>query len=147
MAVGAANKSDGAGRRAEPAGWRRCRRGVSTRDGQVGGPMARGPASGGAERSSGEGAARRGRSGGGRGGAMDRVSSSMKQVSNPLPKVLSRRAGGGGLEAERESFERAQVRGGAAGRGRAGPVRRVMPPGGECRPRGRGRQGAVGTAR
>uniref|UniRef100_A0A8B9N2A3 Uncharacterized protein n=1 Tax=Accipiter nisus TaxID=211598 RepID=A0A8B9N2A3_9AVES len=44
---------------------------------------------------------------------MDRVSSSMKQVSNPLPKVLSRRAGGGGLEAERESFERAQVRGGA----------------------------------
>lgn len=109
--------------------------------------MARGPASGGAERSSGEGAARRGRSGGGRGGAMDRVSSSMKQVSNPLPKVLSRRAGGGGLEAERESFERAQVRGGAAGRGRAGPVRRVMPPGGECRPRGRGRQGAVGTAR
>ncbi|NXI40820.1 HIP1 protein, partial [Galbula dea] len=40
---------------------------------------------------------------------MDRVSSSMKQVSNPLPKVLSRRAGGGGLEAERESFERAQT--------------------------------------
>ncbi|KAM9614510.1 uncharacterized protein ACIBXB_021494 [Morphnus guianensis] len=71
--------------------------------------MARGPASGGAERSGGEGAARRGRSGGGRGGAMDRVSSSMKQVSNPLPKVLSRRAGGSGLEAERESFERAQT--------------------------------------
>ena len=46
---------------------------------------------------------------------MDRVSSSMKQVSNPLPKVLSRRAGGGGLEAERESFERAQVRGGPRG--------------------------------
>ncbi|XP_062363314.1 huntingtin-interacting protein 1 [Cinclus cinclus] len=40
---------------------------------------------------------------------MDRVSSSMKQVSNPLPKVLSRRGGGGGLEAERESFERAQT--------------------------------------
>ncbi|XP_075576247.1 huntingtin-interacting protein 1 [Pelecanus crispus] len=41
---------------------------------------------------------------------MDRVSSSMKQVPNPLPKVLSRRAGGGGgLEAERESFERAQT--------------------------------------
>ncbi|RMC10926.1 hypothetical protein DUI87_12639 [Hirundo rustica rustica] len=40
---------------------------------------------------------------------MDRVSSTMKQVSNPLPKVLSRRAGGGGPEAERESFERAQV--------------------------------------
>uniref|UniRef100_A0A8B9FFL4 Huntingtin-interacting protein 1 n=1 Tax=Amazona collaria TaxID=241587 RepID=A0A8B9FFL4_9PSIT len=40
---------------------------------------------------------------------MDRVSSSMKQVPNPLPKVLGRRAGGGGLEAERESFERAQT--------------------------------------
>ncbi|KAM7033399.1 huntingtin-interacting protein 1 isoform 7-T7 [Acridotheres tristis] len=40
---------------------------------------------------------------------MDRVSSTMKQVSNPLPKVLSRRGGGGGLEAERESFERAQT--------------------------------------
>ncbi|XP_017679518.1 PREDICTED: huntingtin-interacting protein 1 [Lepidothrix coronata] len=41
---------------------------------------------------------------------MDRVSSTMKQVANPLPKVLSRRAGGGGgLEAERESFERAQT--------------------------------------
>lgn len=46
---------------------------------------------------------------------MDRVSSTMKQVSNPLPKVLSRRAGGGGLEAERESFERAQVRAGQGG--------------------------------
>ncbi|KAM9177209.1 huntingtin-interacting protein 1 isoform 4-T4 [Mergus octosetaceus] len=40
---------------------------------------------------------------------MDRVSSSMKQVGNPLPKVLGRRAAGGGLEAERESFERAQT--------------------------------------
>ncbi|NWY23354.1 HIP1 protein, partial [Pheucticus melanocephalus] len=40
---------------------------------------------------------------------MDRVSSTMKQVSNPLPKVLSRRAGVGGVEAERESFERAQT--------------------------------------
>uniref|UniRef100_A0A669PCY3 Huntingtin-interacting protein 1 n=1 Tax=Phasianus colchicus TaxID=9054 RepID=A0A669PCY3_PHACC len=40
---------------------------------------------------------------------MDRVSSSMRQASNPLPRVLSRRAGGGGLEAERESFERAQT--------------------------------------
>ncbi|KAM6315892.1 huntingtin-interacting protein 1 [Podargus strigoides] len=40
---------------------------------------------------------------------MDRMSSSMKQVSNPLPKVLSRRAAGGALEAERESFERAQT--------------------------------------
>uniref|UniRef100_A0A672UMP7 Huntingtin-interacting protein 1 n=1 Tax=Strigops habroptila TaxID=2489341 RepID=A0A672UMP7_STRHB len=40
---------------------------------------------------------------------MDRVSSSMKQASNPLPKVLGRRAGGGGPEAERESFERAQT--------------------------------------
>ncbi|OXB71372.1 UNVERIFIED_CONTAM: hypothetical protein H355_011749 [Colinus virginianus] len=38
---------------------------------------------------------------------MDRVSSSMRQAANPLPRVLSRRAGGGGLEAE--SFERAQV--------------------------------------
>ncbi|XP_035415188.1 huntingtin-interacting protein 1 isoform X2 [Cygnus atratus] len=51
--------------------------------------------------------ARRGRSGGG--GAWTRVSSSMKQVGNPLPKVLGRRAAGGGLEAERESFERAQT--------------------------------------
>lgn len=50
---------------------------------------------------------------------MDRVSSTMKQVSNPLPKVLSRRAGGGGLEAERESFERAQVRAGQGGAGDA----------------------------
>ncbi|XP_035415187.2 huntingtin-interacting protein 1 isoform X1 [Cygnus atratus] len=33
----------------------------------------------------------------------------MKQVGNPLPKVLGRRAAGGGLEAERESFERAQT--------------------------------------
>ncbi|XP_026514192.1 huntingtin-interacting protein 1 isoform X3 [Terrapene carolina triunguis] len=42
---------------------------------------------------------------------MDRVSSSMKQVPNPLPKVLSRRGagGGGGLEAEREGFERSQT--------------------------------------
>ncbi|XP_077643585.1 huntingtin-interacting protein 1 isoform X4 [Lonchura striata] len=40
---------------------------------------------------------------------MERVSSTMKQVANPLPKVLSRRAGGGSLEAERESFERAQT--------------------------------------
>ncbi|XP_065587741.1 huntingtin-interacting protein 1 [Cyrtonyx montezumae] len=38
---------------------------------------------------------------------MDRVSSSMRQAANPLPRVLSRRAGGGGLEAE--SFERAQT--------------------------------------
>lgn len=35
----------------------------------------------------------------------------MKQVPNPLPKVLSRRGVGAGLEAaERESFERTQVR-------------------------------------
>ncbi|XP_067393865.1 huntingtin-interacting protein 1 isoform X4 [Emydura macquarii macquarii] len=40
---------------------------------------------------------------------MDRVSSSMKQVPNPLPKVLSRRGGGGSLEAEREGFERSQT--------------------------------------
>lgn len=35
----------------------------------------------------------------------------MKQVPNPLPKVLSRRGIGAGMEAaERESFERTQVR-------------------------------------
>ncbi|KAI1231977.1 hypothetical protein IHE44_0007623 [Lamprotornis superbus] len=43
----------------------------------------------------------------------------MDRVSNPLPKVLSRRGGGGGLEAERESFERAQVRAGQGGVGDA----------------------------
>ncbi|TKC34727.1 hypothetical protein EI555_006110 [Monodon monoceros] len=42
---------------------------------------------------------------------MDRMTSSMKQVPNPLPKVLSRRGVGAGMEAaERESFERTQVR-------------------------------------
>lgn len=42
---------------------------------------------------------------------MDRMASSMKQVPNPLPKVLSRRGVGAGIEAaERESFERTQVR-------------------------------------
>ncbi|XP_045140611.1 huntingtin-interacting protein 1 [Echinops telfairi] len=41
---------------------------------------------------------------------MDRMASSMKQVPNPLPKVLSRRGVGSGLEAaERESFERTQT--------------------------------------
>ncbi|XP_019401971.1 PREDICTED: huntingtin-interacting protein 1 isoform X2 [Crocodylus porosus] len=40
---------------------------------------------------------------------MDRVSSSMKQVSNPLPKVLGRRGGGSGLDAERDGFERSQT--------------------------------------
>ncbi|XP_007518015.1 huntingtin-interacting protein 1 isoform X2 [Erinaceus europaeus] len=41
---------------------------------------------------------------------MDRMASSMKQVPNPLPKVLSRRAVGSGVEAaERESFERTQM--------------------------------------
>uniref|UniRef100_A0A8D1W7T3 Huntingtin interacting protein 1 n=1 Tax=Sus scrofa TaxID=9823 RepID=A0A8D1W7T3_PIG len=40
---------------------------------------------------------------------MDRMASSMKQVPNPLPKVLSRRGVGAGMEAaERESFERTQ---------------------------------------
>ncbi|GAB5582795.1 huntingtin-interacting protein 1 isoform X1 [Prionailurus iriomotensis] len=40
---------------------------------------------------------------------MDRMASSMKQVPNPLPKVLSRRGVGAGIEAaERESFERTQ---------------------------------------
>lgn len=39
------------------------------------------------------------------------MASSMKQVPNPLPKVLSRRGIGAGMEAaERESFERTQVR-------------------------------------
>lgn len=47
-------------------------------------------------------------------GEMDRMASSMKQVPNPLPKVLSRRGVGAGMEAaERESFERTQVRTGA----------------------------------
>uniref|UniRef100_A0A8D0G739 Huntingtin interacting protein 1 n=1 Tax=Sphenodon punctatus TaxID=8508 RepID=A0A8D0G739_SPHPU len=40
---------------------------------------------------------------------MDRVSNSMKQVPNQLPKVLSRRGGAGSLEAEREGFERSQT--------------------------------------
>ncbi|XP_064449203.1 huntingtin-interacting protein 1 isoform X2 [Mirounga angustirostris] len=41
---------------------------------------------------------------------MDRMASSMKQVPNPLPKVLSRRGVGAGIEAaERESFERTQA--------------------------------------
>lgn len=49
-------------------------------------------------------------------GDMDRMASSMKQVPNPLPKVLSRRGVGTGMEAaERESFERTQVRTGAGG--------------------------------
>lgn len=38
------------------------------------------------------------------------MKSSMQQVPNPLPKVLSRRAGGANsLEVERENFERSQV--------------------------------------
>lgn len=42
---------------------------------------------------------------------MDRVKSSMQQVPNPIPKVLSRRTGGANsLEAEKENFERSQVR-------------------------------------
>uniref|UniRef100_A0A6I8MXD6 Uncharacterized protein n=1 Tax=Ornithorhynchus anatinus TaxID=9258 RepID=A0A6I8MXD6_ORNAN len=46
---------------------------------------------------------------------MERVSGSMKQVPNPLPKVLGRRGAGGGPEAaERDGFERTQV--GARGR-------------------------------
>ncbi|MCI4385698.1 hypothetical protein PGIGA_G00053520 [Pangasianodon gigas] len=41
---------------------------------------------------------------------MDRMKSSMQQVPNPLPKVLSRRAGGANsLEVERENFERSQA--------------------------------------
>lgn len=47
-------------------------------------------------------------------GDMDRMANSMKQVPNPLPKVLIRRGVGAGMEAaERESFERTQVRTGA----------------------------------
>lgn len=42
---------------------------------------------------------------------MDRVKSSMQQVPNPIPKVLSRRTGGANsLEVEKENFERNQVR-------------------------------------
>ncbi|RXN13866.1 huntingtin-interacting 1-like protein [Labeo rohita] len=41
---------------------------------------------------------------------MDRVKSSMQQVPNPIPKVLSRRTGGANsLEVEKENFERNQV--------------------------------------
>ncbi|XP_009289840.1 huntingtin-interacting protein 1 isoform X3 [Danio rerio] len=41
---------------------------------------------------------------------MDRVKSSMQQVPNPIPKVLSRRAGGANsLEVEKENFERNQA--------------------------------------
>ncbi|KAG2459253.1 HIP1 protein, partial [Polypterus senegalus] len=40
---------------------------------------------------------------------MDRVKSSMQQVPNPIPKVLSRRAGANSLEAEKENFERSQA--------------------------------------
>ncbi|XP_069470875.1 huntingtin-interacting protein 1 isoform X3 [Ambystoma mexicanum] len=40
---------------------------------------------------------------------MDRVASSMKQVPNPLPKVLSRRSAAGSLEAEKENFDRSQT--------------------------------------
>ncbi|XP_050985523.1 huntingtin-interacting protein 1 isoform X1 [Labeo rohita] len=41
---------------------------------------------------------------------MDRVKSSMQQVPNPIPKVLSRRTGGANsLEVEKENFERNQA--------------------------------------
>ncbi|MXQ82676.1 hypothetical protein E5288_WYG009741 [Bos mutus] len=51
---------------------------------------------------------------------MDRMASSMKQVPNPLPKVLSRRGVGAGMEAaERESFERTQR---ASSKGDRGPT-------------------------
>ncbi|XP_016304531.1 huntingtin-interacting protein 1 isoform X3 [Sinocyclocheilus anshuiensis] len=41
---------------------------------------------------------------------MDRVKSSMQQVPNPIPKVLSRRTGGANsLEVEKENFERSQA--------------------------------------
>ncbi|KAL7848614.1 hypothetical protein SRHO_G00202370 [Serrasalmus rhombeus] len=41
---------------------------------------------------------------------MDRVKSSIQQVPNTIPKVLSRRAGGANsLEVEKENFERSQL--------------------------------------
>uniref|UniRef100_A0A8C4XBR1 Huntingtin-interacting protein 1 n=1 Tax=Erpetoichthys calabaricus TaxID=27687 RepID=A0A8C4XBR1_ERPCA len=40
---------------------------------------------------------------------MDRVKSSMQQVPNPIPKVLSRRTAANSLEAEKENFERSQA--------------------------------------
>ncbi|KAI5611133.1 huntingtin-interacting protein 1, partial [Silurus asotus] len=41
---------------------------------------------------------------------MDRMKSSMQQVPNPLPKVLSRRAGGANsMDMEKENFERSQA--------------------------------------
>uniref|UniRef100_A0A8C2PYN8 Huntingtin-interacting protein 1-related protein n=1 Tax=Cyprinus carpio TaxID=7962 RepID=A0A8C2PYN8_CYPCA len=41
---------------------------------------------------------------------MDRVKTSMQQVPNPIPKVLSRRTGGANsLEVEKENFERSQA--------------------------------------
>lgn len=131
MALGAANESKGAeaGRGAGGAGG-----GGPLREWQTTWPMARNPAGGGAERSGGECATEQER----RGGAMDRVSSSMRQAANPLPRVLSRRAGGGGLEAERESFERAQVR--------ARRPRRVVPPRGAGTRAGAGPAGGRGCA-
>ncbi|KAL1260607.1 hypothetical protein QQF64_008434, partial [Cirrhinus molitorella] len=47
---------------------------------------------------------------------MDRVKSSMQQVPNPIPKVLSRRTGGANsLEVEKENFERSQTQPGKVG--------------------------------
>ncbi len=67
-------------------------------------------------------------------GNMDRMASSMKQVPNPLPKVLSRRGVGGGMEAaERESFERTQVRIGYPGACMAGASRETQCPGGDLK--------------
>uniref|UniRef100_A0A8C9V1S6 Huntingtin interacting protein 1 n=1 Tax=Scleropages formosus TaxID=113540 RepID=A0A8C9V1S6_SCLFO len=40
---------------------------------------------------------------------MDRVKSSIQQVSNPIPKGLIRRPGASSLELEKENFERSQV--------------------------------------
>lgn len=66
---------------------------------------------------------------------MDRMASSMKQVPNPLPKVLSRRGVGAGMEAaERESFERTQVR--TAGGGAIPGRERLGHPEGCDEPRG-----------
>lgn len=67
---------------------------------------------------------------------MDRMASSMKQVPNPLPKVLSRRGVGTGLEAaERESFERTQVRTGEGDLGISGAALETLWPA-QCWKRG-----------
>lgn len=72
----------------------------------------------------------------------------MKQVPNPLPKVLSRRGVGAGIEAaERESFERTQVRtGGPRGMRGWGIPRDAVSGRGFGGSRGVQAQGWTGTA-